>query len=152
MLAKTVKKDSSDWDKHLPYVLYAYRTSLQESTKESPFFLLYGRDYRLPTDQALSPQPPCDVLDVDTYKSEVSWGLSAVWKLAREQVQKAQCRQKTQHDRHVRDPGFCIVDLSAPSVNDAIRKDICPLSYISIDDVAQIVIHHGKRPYWQKQI
>ena len=39
MLAKTVKKDDSDWDKHLPYVLYPYRTSLQESTKESPFFL-----------------------------------------------------------------------------------------------------------------
>ena len=37
MLAKTVKQNGSDWDKHLPYVLYAYRTSPQESTKESPF-------------------------------------------------------------------------------------------------------------------
>ena len=86
MLAKTVKKDGSNWDKHLPYVLCAYRTSPQESTKEPPFFLLYRRDSRLPTDQALSPQPPCDVIDVDTYKSEVSQGLSAVWKLTREQV------------------------------------------------------------------
>ena len=110
MLAKTVKKDGSDWDKHLPYVLYAYRTSPQESTKESPFFLLYGRDSRLPTDQALSPQPPRDVIDVDTYKSEVSQGLSAAWKMAREQVQKAQRRQKTQHDRHARDPGFRVGD------------------------------------------
>ena len=25
MLAKTVKQNGSDWDKHLPYVLYRYR-------------------------------------------------------------------------------------------------------------------------------
>ena len=43
MLANTVK-DTSDWDKRLSHVLYVYRTSPQESTKESPFFLLYGRD------------------------------------------------------------------------------------------------------------
>lgn len=29
MLAKTVKQNSSDWDKHLPYVLYAYRTPIR---------------------------------------------------------------------------------------------------------------------------
>ena len=46
---------------------------------------------------------------MDTYKSEVSQGLSAAWKLAREQVQKAHW-QKTQHDRHARDPGFRVGD------------------------------------------
>ena len=30
-------------------VLFAYRTSLQESTQESPFHLLYGCDARIPT-------------------------------------------------------------------------------------------------------
>ena len=43
MLAKTVEKDERNWDHRLPYVLFAYRTSLQESTRESPFHLLYGR-------------------------------------------------------------------------------------------------------------
>ena len=38
-----------DRDERLPYVLYAYRTSPQESTKESPVYLLYGWDPRLPT-------------------------------------------------------------------------------------------------------
>ena len=56
MLAKTVEKHGADWDERLPYVLYAYRTSLQESTTESPFFLLYGRDSRLPMDETLTPQ------------------------------------------------------------------------------------------------
>ena len=42
MLAKTAARGGRDWDHHLPYVLFAYRASLQESTKESLFFLLYG--------------------------------------------------------------------------------------------------------------
>ena len=32
MLAKTAKKGGCDWDKHLPYVLFAYRASEQQST------------------------------------------------------------------------------------------------------------------------
>ena len=40
MLSKTTGKYPRDWDRHLPYVQFAYRTSLQDSTKESPFFLL----------------------------------------------------------------------------------------------------------------
>ena len=44
MLSKCVDCHGKDWDLHLPYVLYAYRVTAQESTKESPFFLLYGRD------------------------------------------------------------------------------------------------------------
>jgi len=40
-----------------------------------------------------------------------------------------------------------IVDLSAPdgrSVNDAIDKEMCSLSYISVDDIAQAVLRLGK--------
>ena len=42
MLAKTVEKGRRDWDNRLPYVLFAYRASPQESSRESPFFLLHG--------------------------------------------------------------------------------------------------------------
>ena len=54
MLAKSVEKNGKDWDKHLPYVLFVYRSSLEQSTGESPFYLLYGRDSRLPTDEVLN--------------------------------------------------------------------------------------------------
>ena len=55
MLVKTVQSGGRKWDHHLPYVLFAYRASLQKSTQESPFYLLYGRDQRLPTESVLSP-------------------------------------------------------------------------------------------------
>ena len=55
MLAKTVDKSGRDWDRHLPHVLFGYRVSPQESTRESPFFLLYGRDAQLPTEATRLP-------------------------------------------------------------------------------------------------
>lgn len=53
MLAKTVERGGRDWDQRLPFVLFAYQ---QQSTLESPFFLLYGRDPRLPTDTTMYPE------------------------------------------------------------------------------------------------
>ena len=44
MLAKNVVQGDKDWDQHLPYVLFAYHSSLQSSIGESPFYLLYDRD------------------------------------------------------------------------------------------------------------
>ena len=56
MLAKTAEKGGKDWDLRLPYVLFAYRASQQQSTRESPFYLLYGRDPRLPNESMLCPE------------------------------------------------------------------------------------------------
>ena len=42
MLSKSVSKYGRDWDQHLPYLLFAYRVAVQESTQMSPFYLLYG--------------------------------------------------------------------------------------------------------------
>ena len=43
MLRKFVTKEGKDWDKLLPYVLFAYREVPQASTGFSPFELIYGR-------------------------------------------------------------------------------------------------------------
>ena len=40
MLAKVVERGGRDWDEHLPYILFAYRASQQQSTSASPFYLL----------------------------------------------------------------------------------------------------------------
>ena len=48
MLSK-VAEAGKDWDRHLPFVLFAYRNSVQDSTKESPFTYSMGeiQGYRL---------------------------------------------------------------------------------------------------------
>ena len=50
MLSSYCNENQTDWDAYLPSVLFAYRTSEQKTTRETPFRLLYGRDYRLPLD------------------------------------------------------------------------------------------------------
>lgn len=71
MLAKKMKKNGRDWDVQLPYELFEYWASVQESMKESPFFLLYGRDLRLPTEVACSPSPEDQNVDMDDFKSDL---------------------------------------------------------------------------------
>ena len=50
MLSTYVVDRQRDWNIFLPIVLFAYRTSVQSTTQETPFRLLYGRDARLPSD------------------------------------------------------------------------------------------------------
>jgi hypothetical protein len=42
-LSKMAKSEGKDWDKLIPYVLFAYWEVPQVSTGFSPFELLYGR-------------------------------------------------------------------------------------------------------------
>ena len=67
MLANTVEHGGKDWEQRLPLVLFAYGASQQQSTLESPFFLLYGRDPRLPTDPVMSPAKAKKLVDVKEY-------------------------------------------------------------------------------------
>ena len=113
MLAKKVEHGGRDWDTHLPFVLFAYRASLQESTKESPFYLLYGRDPRLPTTLGLDStqlQQEQHLTDLDTYKEEVAFKFSEAWKLAKDNIKIAQKCQKEQYDRKTRSPKFKVGD------------------------------------------
>ena len=50
MLKKTAAEEGKDWDRLLPYLLFAYREVPQASTGFSPFELVYGRNVRGPLD------------------------------------------------------------------------------------------------------
>ena len=50
MLKRFVNQSQKNWDEYLPYVLFAYREVLQESTGFSPFELPYGHRVRGPLD------------------------------------------------------------------------------------------------------
>ena len=54
MLSMFVNIQQDDWDRYLPFVLFAYRTAYHSSAHEQPFYLLYGREPRLPIDAALN--------------------------------------------------------------------------------------------------
>lgn len=99
MLAKHSREFGPQWDVHLQQLLFAYRTKPHESTGESPFFLVYGRDSRLPTDTVLDTPPSPYLVDSDDYKVELARGLSSAWEVARSEIKKAQRHQKQQYDK-----------------------------------------------------
>ena len=81
-MLKKVEQNGKDWDSHLPFVLFAYRASIQESVRESPFYLLYGRNPRLPTALNMEGSSGQNI-DVDTYKEEEAVKMNEPWELAR---------------------------------------------------------------------
>ncbi|KAK7158513.1 hypothetical protein R3I94_004974 [Phoxinus phoxinus] len=51
-LCKLVKDQPKDWDRHLDAVMFGLRTKVQMTTKYSPFFLMFGREARYPSEIA----------------------------------------------------------------------------------------------------
>jgi hypothetical protein len=96
MLAAYSNSNQSNWDIYLPLVLFAYRTSEQTSTKESPFTLLYGRDASLPSDLDIynSYQP-------SLFIENLNYG----WREAKRQIVKqAEINKKAYDSKYVKDP------------------------------------------------
>lgn len=49
-LSQFVDSDQKNWDVWLPYAMLAYRATPHSTTRYSPYYLLHGREMRLPTD------------------------------------------------------------------------------------------------------
>ena len=101
MIQKTVHKFNGQWDQALPYVLFAYREVVCESTGFSPFELLYSRIVRGPlqllTETWTEEGPP--PTDVVTYVYEVQNRLKSIQDASREIEVEAKRKAKIWYDR-----------------------------------------------------
>lgn len=59
-LKKVVDACSADWDEHISAALYAYRISPQDSSKFSPFFLMYNRQPRKAVSLTMTEREDCE--------------------------------------------------------------------------------------------
>jgi transposase InsO family protein len=57
MLSTSAKCHPEYWEEYLRPICFAYNTSVQSSTGYTPFFLMYGREARLPVDLSFSILP-----------------------------------------------------------------------------------------------
>ena len=73
-------------------MLFAYHSCIQESTQESPFFLVHGRDLRLPTVLDLELPIKRSELSLDKYKGELVSEFMEAWDSAQKNAQNAQKR------------------------------------------------------------
>ena len=56
MLAIMASQNQLDWEVYVPYAMMAYRNAVHESTKFTPFELMFGMPARLPPDVRLVPE------------------------------------------------------------------------------------------------
>ena len=90
MLAKLVENKGHDWDRLLGPVLFSYRTTPHSSTNETPFFLLYGRDAKLPSAlDFYSPHPRTPVI-YSEYGKTLFQELKQIRDMAKKSIQNAQ--------------------------------------------------------------
>ena len=103
MLRKTAVK-GKDWDKLLPYLLFAYREVPQASTGFSPFELLYGRAVRGPMDVLRESWEAKEESEesVVSHVLQMQERLSGMTDLVQENLGRAQKVQKTWYDGNAR--------------------------------------------------
>ena len=99
MLSMYTNANQTDWDRFLKYLLLAYHTTKHSTTGETPAFLLYGRDLRMPSDLAFQ----CSVAQFSVYNENyanfIRAALSETRQLAVEHITKRQEMQKIQSDK-----------------------------------------------------
>lgn len=98
--------DQCDWPDLLPGILMAYRsTPASQSTEYSPFFMLYGREMRLPVDTVLQPKDHLPQ-DYKIHLGRMLQNLETCRKLAKENIERAQQKYKHQYDKRAKPTTF----------------------------------------------
>ncbi|KAK2899936.1 hypothetical protein Q8A73_013065 [Channa argus] len=111
-LAILTSRHQKDWDQHLPLVLWAYRTAVQESSQCTPATLMFGRELRTPVDLVFGPPPEPEITggpELD-YLRRLKERLSVVHQLARESQGDAGARQKRAYDGRCHGHPFSVGD------------------------------------------
>ena len=112
MLSMYISEHPKDWDVFLPYVLFAYRTSVQPSTGESPFFLMFARDPAFPYDLMYGMAPTTDApATIHEYRGGMIQRISDGYERAQRCLQKAQASQRNHYDARHRPPTLGVGDL-----------------------------------------
>ena len=83
-LAIFVEQNQKDWDRWIPSLLMAYRSSVHKTTKQTPACLMFGRELNLPID-LLYGRPPVPELPsvIEDYVSELQEKLEEIHQFAR---------------------------------------------------------------------
>lgn len=110
---KVVNKEANDWDDHIQSIAFAYRVNRQESTKFTPFELMYGVKARLPIDleeQRETNGPLDDAEELRQRAVDLAESLSNRREEAKTNIAAAQHKQKERYDIKHSQPVFAVGD------------------------------------------
>ena len=108
MLRKAAVDEGKDWDRLVPYLLFAYREVPQDSMGFSPFELLYGRCVRGPLDILKESWVASERADesVVSHILDMREKLSKMQAIVQDNLKGSQQRQKRWYDKSARHREF----------------------------------------------
>jgi hypothetical protein len=100
LLSKTVSEHQRDWDERLPMVVAAYNAARHETTEYSPYYLMFGREYRTPLDLTLG-VPELEPPEVCEYADQLRQRIQTAYEKVNERLCTKTQRMKIRYDAKV---------------------------------------------------
>ena len=111
MLTIEVAECPFNWEEVLACICFAYNTSVQATTGFTPFYLMFGRQARLPVDLMYGVPQKDEVVWPETYAGQLKKSLEKSYAAVRKTFNTEHKRQKTLYDRKVHGRPFSAGDL-----------------------------------------
>jgi transposase InsO family protein len=108
MLTSYINETRTDWEDHLPYILMAYRSTMQETTGCSPNLLMLGREVFLPLDLLVGSPPTCggNSACATEYVDWLKGAMEHAFEFAKRNMKKGVERQKYNFNKKLRERKF----------------------------------------------
>ncbi|XP_019645940.1 PREDICTED: uncharacterized protein LOC109486545 [Branchiostoma belcheri] len=100
ILRAYVSANQRDWDVHLPMVKFAFNTSEHSTTKFTPYFIMHGREARLPVELMFG-IPSAVSAPVQEYVRDMVDKFPQIFKFVSDNTKQANKRQKELFDKKV---------------------------------------------------
>ena len=101
LFCKVVGENQRDWAEHLPMVVAAYNAAYHDTTEHSPYYLMFGREYRTPLDLTLSIPEGASPPNTDDYAIKLRERIQAAYTVVNRHLQTKTQRMKTRYDAKV---------------------------------------------------
>ena len=110
MLSTTIKDHRGSWEDHVQAVCLAYNTSVQPTTGYTPFYLMFGRQARVPIDIMFG-NSPVVTSSPSVYATKLKQSLTAAYDQVRNKMDATFQRQKQFYYQKVHGKPFTVGDL-----------------------------------------
>ena len=129
-----VNEFQNDWDQYITAIQFAYRTTPAEnSVGFSPFFLLYGREARLPLDVTLTPKCDYTEKNLREHIHKLVSQLEVVRQISQHHAELNQAKMKERYDERASEVPFQVGDsvwIYIPAVQPGLSRKLMKFWYV----------------------
>lgn len=112
VLSKYISVHQNDWDKFVDGVVFAYNSTVHDTTVITPYRMVFGEKMRLPVDLVTGHMNDEHHSALPSeYVRTLEHSLSELYHLVRDETGNDAVRQKRYYDRNVRETNYKVGDL-----------------------------------------